>query len=407
MLTNTVAPDSLGGLERYVRELAAHLVQLDCRVTVIAKRADPEHPARELAADGVHLLRYSVPSKKDPSFAVRYPYVVARAVRRALDEDSASRPGDGEQPVLHGHFAVPALVPALRRDPFLYTLHAPVWRELLSERQDSYVLPKPVQRAAVAGLRRAESLVVERARQILTLSQFMRQEVVGLDPAAGGRCEVVPGGVDIDLFAPGRPSPESWSDQIPGPTLFTARRLVPRTGVLQLVEAMPAVLEAFPTAKLAIAGVGAQESAIRQAIAARGLQDRVRLLGWVTTPVLVDWYRRASLVVTPTQELEGFGLATAEAMACGSVCLVTPTGANPEVVRPLAGDLVTSGTTPGELAAGVIRLLSNSERLDMLRSGARAAVAPALGWGRVAERHLEIYRTLAGGASHSRGGEAA
>jgi len=80
MVTNAVAPDKLGGLERYVRELAAALVRQGLQVTVLAKRVRPEHPAREMGADGVAVVRHNVPSKRLRTFALRYPVHVAAAI---------------------------------------------------------------------------------------------------------------------------------------------------------------------------------------------------------------------------------------------------------------------------------------------------------------------------------------
>ena len=47
---------------------------------------------------------------------------------------------------------MPALPLALRGIPYLYTFHAPVYREALNERQGSYALPRVVQAPAVAPL---------------------------------------------------------------------------------------------------------------------------------------------------------------------------------------------------------------------------------------------------------------
>ena len=41
MTTNAIIPDKLGGLERYVRELAAALVRPSVRVTVLTKQTEP------------------------------------------------------------------------------------------------------------------------------------------------------------------------------------------------------------------------------------------------------------------------------------------------------------------------------------------------------------------------------
>ncbi|HEX8511296.1 MAG TPA: glycosyltransferase, partial [Propionibacteriaceae bacterium] len=84
MLTNAVAPDKLGGLERYVRELAAALVHKGHEVTTLSKRTDPGQPAAETGDDGVRLLRFPTPPKADPLFVAKYPLTVARAVRRTV-----------------------------------------------------------------------------------------------------------------------------------------------------------------------------------------------------------------------------------------------------------------------------------------------------------------------------------
>ena len=85
MLTNSITPDMLGGLNRYVRELSAALVQTGVPVTVATKRVSPEHPLREVGPDGVEIHRYDVTSKRSPHFLVSYPTRIARSVWRELD----------------------------------------------------------------------------------------------------------------------------------------------------------------------------------------------------------------------------------------------------------------------------------------------------------------------------------
>ena len=133
IVTNALAPDKLGGLERYVRELAAGLVRQGMRVTVVAKRVDPDHPARELGPDGVAIVRHDVPSKRLRTFALRYPLQVAAAVWREVGHPE---PGT----VVHAHYAMPALPLALAGIPYLYTFHAPVYREALNERLPASVI---------------------------------------------------------------------------------------------------------------------------------------------------------------------------------------------------------------------------------------------------------------------------
>lgn len=387
MVTNVVAPDKLGGLERYVRELARGLVERDTSVTVVSKRTSADQPLVEEGDDGVRVRRYVPPAKSDALFGVRYPLAVVGGVRSALRRSIED--GTGRRTLLHGHFPVPMLALAARRVPYLYTCHAPVYKELLSERRGSYLLPAPVQKTAVAALRAAERQVLRRAHRLVTLSDFVRDEVGVLDAGAARRVTTVPGGLDTDWFSPD-PTPPVRSDEI---VLFAARRLVERTGVDRLVTAMPQVLASQPRARLYLAGDGPLRDEIAAAIDHRGLGDRVTLLGRISESELRDWYRRADVAITPTAALEGFGLSTVEALACGTAALVTPVGANAEVVRELSPRLVAAGAGASDLARGILDLLSSRD-LARIRRRARDFVHPRLGWPEVVRAHEDLYDRL-------------
>lgn len=392
MVTNAVSPDKLGGLERYVRELSAGLVAAQASVTVIAKRTAPEQPDEEHGADGVLIRRFDPPRKTDPLFAVRYPLDAVRGVHDRIAR--AVRDGGTRRVLLHGHFPVPMIEPALSRTPYVYTCHAPVHRELLSERRGSYALPAPFRRAAVGGLRHAERHVLRRAHTVVTLSAFVRSEVATLDRRTGARVVQIPGGLDTEWFRPDGDAPARRIDRL-SPVLFTARRLVERTGVDALVDAMPSVLSRIPGARLHIAGSGPLGETLAQRIADLDLGSRVELLGRIPEEELRERYRQADLAITPTTALEGFGLSTAEALACGTVAVVTPIGANPEVVDGLSPALVARSAAPTDIADAIVRILDDPD-LDALRDRARDHVHPRWSWPAVVERHLDLYRRVPG-----------
>ena len=198
MVTNNALEDKLGGHERYVRELASALCQRDLAVTIVAKRWSADSPPQERCPDGVVIDRYAVPSKRNPLFAAAYLPYLARGIRTRTN-------GSGSGTVIHAHMALHALPLALSSTPFLLTFHAPVWRELLSERQGSYILPGPIQGAAVAALRRVERIVAGRATQAVVLSEFMRGELARLDPGAAERARLIPGGIDGRASTPAGP----------------------------------------------------------------------------------------------------------------------------------------------------------------------------------------------------------
>jgi len=387
MLTNAIAPDKLGGLERYVRELSGRLVAADVDVTIVTKQVDAAHPVSEIGEDGVRIIRHTVPSKRDPLFAVKYPLSVGQGVLRELRERDGA--------ILHGHYAITTLPVTLpgqaAKHPYLYTFHAPVHKEMLSMHEGTYLLPQVVRRPAVAALRAAESRVATGARRAIVLSDFMRDEFAALDRRGNTEIQVVAGGVDTDWFTP---QGKVFRDPGDAPVLFTARRLTARTGVAELIESVPRLRSVFPGLKLFVAGDGNLRRQIQAKIVGLGLEDAVTLLGRVSEEELRDRYRQADLTVMPTQELEGFGLTTAESMSCGTPVIVTPAGANPELVRELSPDLVTPGTTPGAIADGIAALLKNPGELRRVHLLAREYAYARWSWDTVVNTHTSIYAEL-------------
>ena len=81
------------------------------------------------------------------------------------------------------------------------------------------------------------------------------------------------------------------------------------------------------------------------------------LKGFIPENDLPAWYQCADLVIMPTLELEGFGLVTVEALACGTLVLGTPVGATPEILGPIDGRLVAKGNDAASIAEALANLL--------------------------------------------------
>jgi glycosyltransferase involved in cell wall biosynthesis len=379
MVTNAITPDQLGGLQRYVRELAGALVKRGIPVATVSKAPASEGPSERVEDDGVRVIRYSVPARSTATYAAVYPLASWRAVSKAL------RRLDG---IPHVHYPLQGLPAAFGSARFVHTFHAPMHRELLPERQ--YSLTPMLRQCAVLAAKQSEALVARRAASTIVLTNYMKSELSLLAPRSAERAALIPSGVDTDFFCPGPPVDHPFATDA-SPLLFTARRLVPRTGVMELVRAMPGILEQRPNAKLAVAGDGPLRGALESEIAARSLGPSVVLLGRVDDLTLRAWYRAADLFVLPTQELEGFGISTVEALSCGTAAVGTPAGATPEVLGPLDAALVAGGVSAEDLVAVVTRTLANPTLLASVREHARQHVVTQMSWPVVAERHVDVY----------------
>jgi UDP-N-acetylglucosamine 2-epimerase (non-hydrolysing) len=336
--------------------------------------------ARMLAERGHEVVAIAPRTGGAPRFAVEDGVGVHRVLSRSALPQTLTDPIEtrlyarrlGEKPfdVLLAHQSTTAvgLLPRARTAPLVLAYHASAPRELRFLR--SQLGPGP--RRAAAGLvtrplELLERRAVSTAERILVLSEFSRSLLVADHDVDPGRIRGVATGVDTERFSPGDRAAARQRLGISGGgrLLFTARRLEPRMGLDRLLRALPAISTDY---SLAVAGTG--NAAELEALAHElGLGGRVRFLGAVGDQELVDWYRAADLFVLPTVAYEGFGMVTAEALACGTPVVGTPIGATPELLEPLEPHLLAASSEPDDLAAAIERAagLANDDFRDRCR----------------------------------------
>ena len=170
-----------------------------------------------------------------------------------------------------------------------------------------------------------------------------------------------------------------------GPLLVTPGALIPRKGQRFAIEA----LAALPGARLALAGAGEDEAALRRLAAGQGLGDRVHFLGLVTHERLPTLLSAADAVVLPSAS-EGLANVWVEALACGAPLVIPDAGGARELVRdPSAGRIVARDA--GAVADALMSLLADPpSQADVARN------AEHFSWTENAARIVEIWREAAG-----------
>jgi glycosyltransferase involved in cell wall biosynthesis len=166
--------------------------------------------------------------------------------------------------------------------------------------------------------RMLEQRVYARSSRLIVLSEAFGQILTTRYNIPAERVRVVPGCVDVDQFS----LPLSRTDarrrlQLPQdrPIVLAVRRLVRRMGLEDLIEAIKRVKAKQPDVLLLIAGKGRLADELQGRITEAGLDDNVRLLGFVADRHLASLYRAADISIVPTVALEGFGLITVESLA--------------------------------------------------------------------------------------------
>ena len=230
-----------------------------------------------------------------------------------------------------------------------------------------------------------ENLALVTADLVLVNSDSVRQELERHRLPI--HCiEVVPNGVDTDLFTPSASWPED--DDI----LFVGR-LVPQKGVDTLLRAFGAVLRRCPDARLIVVGSGDLELYFERMSRHLGIYQRVSIIEWQSGPPLIELFRRCRMLVVPSY-YEPFGIVALEAMACARPVIASSTGGLSEIIRHgHDGYLVPAGDHL-RLASRIVELLENPELCTAM--GREALHHSRLyTWTAIADTTFTLYKQLA------------
>ena len=86
-------------------------------------------------------------------------------------------------------------------------------------------------------------------------------------------------------------------------------------------------------------------------------------MGTISDEEKISLYHRSKIYVQPT-DYEGFGLAIAESMSCGTPVVTSPNGAVEEITGGLA--VYVNPNSPEEIAAGIIKLIEDDKLYETL-----------------------------------------
>ena len=353
--------DVPGGVQTHVRDLAEELLRLGHHASVLAPADDDDR-----------LPPYVVPAGR----AVPVPYngsvsrvlfgpVSANRVRRWIRE--------GEFDVLHVHepaspsLAMLACWAAL--GPIVATFH------MSTERSRSMV--------AAYGILQT---VLEKVSARIAVSEYARATLV---EHLGGDAILIPNGVNAAAYEGVGPlSPRPPGEPLLG---FLGRIDEPRKGLPVLLEAMPALLDKHPEARLLVAGPGDVDDALDEVpLVAR---ERVSFLGRVSDADRARMLATIDLYVAPNTGGESFGIVLLEAMAAGAPVLASDLEAFTRVLEQGRSGATFRSEDPADLARVALDVLGDKARLESLREHARATVA-TYDWRAVARRVLDVYETV-------------
>ena len=368
VLAQQFFPDSVGGSARVAFDQAKHLVQRGHQVTVIAPRLKKELPQQE-TIEGVVVVRYGNGRPFFLGQSVTDLWLLPKVLEQILHNQKF------DIVVAHQPSVAFAALPLIHKIPLLYLFHASVPKEVSFQGlTGKYRFIKNFAKGIfLRRMAKIEKEVLEESDRIVVLSEYSKGLVESLYPNVVGKVARIHTGIDITTYAPSR-SKALMRSRLGVPEdctmLLTVRRLVPRMGLLPLVESFARVAPDFPDARLYLVGEGPLYGELQRKIKEEEMQDRILLTGRVRELDLPMWYKAADVFVLSTQVYEGLGIATLEALSCGLPVLGTPIGATVELLEQVDESLLFKDASVDGMEEGIRNFLQ--EKISDASVGGRA-----------------------------------
>jgi len=169
-------------------------------------------------------------------------------------------------------------------------------------------------------------------------------------------------------------------------------RLSEEKGVLNLIKAIPLVLEQHNDIEFSIIGDGRQSEEMKETIARDHLANRVKTIGWLPHAELPRYLNEMQLLVLPSFT-EGLPTIALEAMACGTPLLATPVGGVPELITDGETGFIMADNSPQTIAQGIIRALSYPG-LEEIVSNAHSLIDKEYIYEATVERFKKLFAQL-------------
>lgn len=209
--------------------------------------------------------------------------------------------------------------------------------------------------------------------RFLAPSRYYAGEMIRRLGLPEGKVEVVPQGVEADLYEPAGPKDK--------PVVGFLSQFCESKGLDLLVEAIAKLrtMEGMEDVRLLADGGQTRADApyvqrVRTRIDELGLADRIELLETFDRPTKQEFLRRISILAVPTRQPEAFGLYILEALAAGVPVVVPHHGGQAELLQDTGGGLVFEPGDVDRLAGVLHTLLGNHVLAERLGSAGRRTV---------------------------------
>lgn len=229
----------------------------------------------------------------------------------------------------------------------------------------------------------------ERVDALTYLGDFTKVSISrALSPNAQQAMVRIAPGIDTSHFSPDS-APSALRAELglkERAVIVCVGRLVPRKGQDRLIEALPLIRRTVPNAHLLFVGEGSYRKKLEELVRDNNVQEHVTFVGRVSYSLLPSYFRCGDIFAMPSRsrmaglEVEGLGIVYLEASGCGLPVIAGNSGGAPDAVVDGVTGIVVDGTNVNEIAAAIVRVLSDPMKMRTMGSRGREWVEAGWSW---------------------------
>lgn len=236
--------------------------------------------------------------------------------------------------------------------------------------------------------------VIKRSEALTTVSSAMAEKAIELVGGAPLNLRVIPMGSDLSRVFVSNRDRDRKSNQL----LFVGR-LVPKKGLIYLIEILPVLTRKFPDIQLNIVGSGPEKSRLIERVKELQLEGVVTFLGALSHTELKILYQESSLAVFPFVEaedgnMEGLGLVTVESLGCSCPVIVGDVPAVKDVIENEKTGLIVDVRDANAFLAAVERMLSDQNWAAKTASNGNEYVLRHFDWDIVTSKYERLLSEM-------------
>ena len=347
----------------------------------------------ELAARGheIHFISYAVPVRMSEVAdrihfheveMLNYPLFDHPPYALALATQMHNVAMNESLDLLHVHYAIPHSVSAFlaramiqsRRLPFVTTLHGTDVTLVGADR--SYL---PITRFSI-----------EQSDAVTAISTYLREVTVS-EFQVTREIEIIPNFVNCDVFQPALGSTRRGEFAKTGEkVLIHLSNFRPVKRLLDVIEIFEMVRAKIP-AKLLLIGDGPDRTTAEWAVREKGLGRDVVFMGKQNQ--VQNLLNVADVMLLPS-DLESFGLAALEGMACGVPAVCSRVGGIPEVINNGVEGFLVPARDVKTMAARALQILTDPELHKQMANAARRRALSHFCASKIIPQYERLYERI-------------